>query len=466
MVLIAAVIVDEQARKHYLQTIPADVLFGTGHALIWSTLQAMDRKGLSYDPLTMRQMGGELDTNYVDSLIEQRPTAPSNLKHHIEMLHWDAARVNTAKGPVTTFLEMLKDPKSDPLALRSVAKQIEAGLATGANHSLRNPAQLVAEQMAVIRKRREGIATYGFGIEGLDYYGEGDFETVEGQRVSLQGRPRLVPGTSPGTITVVTGVSGSGKTTATSRAVLGMYCSGRRITFGAYEQGSGMSLELLATMNLGYSRTDIMTGKFDESDEREIQEEMERLSQHIIFDEIPYNQFDERKQRFMNQRAMDRIAQSIVDSKCDVFVADLFRRTLGETDPSDEELALYKMQEMAKQLRVHLILVQQQNSKQVEATKRKLPSRDTIKGSGVWVEVPDEILAFYRPALYKNIPDDKLYSLILKQRYGRWPLMIEHDWDPTYGVIEGGKSVDMQFGGDDEAEGSIDAFFASKKKAS
>lgn len=464
MVLIAAAIVDEQVRSHYLQLIPADIMYGKGHALIWSTLQAMDRKELYYDPATMKQIGGgDIDTQYVEGLIEQRPAAPPNLKHHVEMLRWDAARISTAQGPVTTFLEMLKDPRADPIALRSAADQIGLGLASGTNHSLRNPKQLVEEQMKIIEARLDGIATYGFGIEGLDLHEDGYTEVREGEVVDLGGSPRLIPGTAPGMVTVVTGVSGSGKTTFMTRGILGMYLKGRRIAYGAYEQGSGMSLELLAAMSLGLSRTDLMVGNFDRDDLVDLREEMEQISHQVIFDEIPYSSFEAKRERYQNQRAMDRIAQSITDSRCDVYVADLFRRTMGETDPSDEERALLRMQAMAKALKVHIILVHQQNLKDVEVTKSKLPRRDTIKGSGAWVEVPDQILATHRPALWKNVPDEYIYSLVLKQRHGKWPIMVEHEWDPVYGSIEGGKTVDMQFGNEEDNAGG-DSFWGPADK--
>lgn len=463
MVMIAAVINSTAARKQYLQTTPADYFYGGGHGMIWTTLQKMDRNGLVFTLDTLKQMGGgDIDLQYVQNLVEQRPNV-GNIEHHYNMLQWDHSRISTARGPVTTFLELLKDPRSDASATQAAAKQIVIGLATGTNHSLRNPVQLVAEQDRELTARRVGTATYEFGIDGLDRYGPKDNVVVDGQLVKLAGTPRLIPGTAPGYTTVVTGVSGSGKTTATTRAVLGMYHKKRRIGYGAWEQGSGMTLELLAAMDLGMSRSDLMTGNFDESDQFDLRERMYEISERVIFDEIPIGSFAASKGgKYDNARAIDRIAQSIVDSKCEVFVMDLFRRSMRQMDPSDEEMALYSIQALAKELKVHMIIVQQQNAKQVEASKQKLPSRDTIKGSGAYVEIADQILAWYRPALYKNVPDDRIYALVLKQRYGKWPMMIEFDWEPVYGSITGGRTVEMKFEEEQEDSAQGDPLSSAK----
>lgn len=450
-VLIAAVIVDAGARAQYLTTIPPSFMFGPGHALIWATLQTIAKMGLHYDPATLKQLGGaDVDVQYVEGLIAQRPALPPNLAHHVEMLRWDAARIATANGAVTSFLELLKDPNTDPLTLRGAAVQIVTGLASGTNHSLRNPTQLIDAHMLKLDARQAEGACYPFGLPGLDEYGPDDYEMVDGRRISLEGEPRLVPGCSPGTMTVVTGVSGSGKTTGTVRAILNQAKAGRRITYGAYEQGSGMTLELLATMELGLSRTDMLTGRFDAEDKRRLRETMERLSANVIFDELPRDNFDERRQRYANMRAVDRIVQSIIDSRCDVFVADLFRRTMSELDPDDEERVLYRLQQVAADQQVHLILVQQQNLKYVEASKTKMPTRDFIKGSGAWVEVPDQIIAFHRPALWRNVPDDRINSLILKQRYGKWPQQVEHPYNGTFGSIGLGRTIEMKHAGEEE----------------
>lgn len=448
MVLLAAVVVDKKLRERYLRTTSADMFYGTGHAALWRTLQDLDRRGLDYDPMTMQQLGGpELPVDHLENLIQQRPIAPPNIRHHVGMLHWDHARVMTAKGPLTRMLEMLKDPRTDEGSLRSAAKQVLDGLSSGKSRTLRNPRQLVDEHMAVVRARRTERSTWGFGIPTLDYYEDGE--------------PRLVPGTAPGMVTCVTGASGGAKTTATARGVLGLFEQGRRIAYGAYEQGSGMSLELLAVMSLGLSRNDMMIGRFDDQNEQELEAEMRRISESVLFDEIPFEQFATR-QGNPNERAIDRMAQAIIDSRCEVYVADLFERQIEDSDPGEEKRALFRIQHLAEALRVHVILVQQQNVKKLESSKSKLPTREAIQGHGAWVQVSDQILGWHLPALWKNVPNDRAYCLVLKQRHGVAPLMVEFDYDSEFALLENGRSVEMQREGDIEQGDDFDSFWGVK----
>jgi hypothetical protein len=56
--------------------------------------------------------------------------------------------------------------------------------------------------------------------------------------------------------------------------------------------------------------------------------------------------------------------------------------------------------------------------------------------------VADTIIGWYRPSLAKNVPDDTIQAIILKQRYGHWPLAVEFDWDPQFGSIDNGRSIE------------------------
>jgi replicative DNA helicase len=432
IVMLAAVIVDAEAAAHYLPTISADSFYGQGHAQAWAVLQRLRAQGLTYDPATVQQMtGGAVDTAMLDAYCADRPAAPPNLRHHAECLAWDRARIEAVRGPVTEFLEAIRDPLSDPSKVRALARSIGTSFdGMGDRKYLRDPAGLLREHKKELEDRRMGRAVFPYGIDGMDYYGEDDDEP---------GAARLIPGAAPGKLTVIVGISGSAKSTTTARMALEQARQGRKVLYGAWEQKSAMTLEIVAAISLGWSRTDLMVGRFSEADQEELLAEMERLSQWIRFLDLPYGRAS--GERRSNAANLDLLHQYIADAAPDVFIGDLFRRVLAETDPDDEEQALYRMQAMMQETQAHGILVQQLRLKDVEARDDQRPTRESIKGTSAWIDVADTIIGWYRPALHRNVPDDTIQAIILKQRYGQWPLAIEFDWDPAFGSLDRGRTL-------------------------
>lgn len=445
-VILAAVMVSRPAADSLLPGYPPEFFYARGHARAWEVLREMHRRGLYYDPQTVAQMsGGEVDVAYLDGLVRDRPESPPNLRHHVDALRWDHARVEGARGPLAALLTALGNVTSAPDRVRSLAVQVaDAFQGHGSDVYLRSARDVTLQHAKVLRDRRTGRACYSFGFPGLDVYQDGPF----------CGQPRMIPGTAPGMVSLVTGVSGAAKTSFTCAMIAEMARQGRRCLVGAWEPGAGMSLELIAACSLGMSRNDVSTGRFTEQDENDLRAEMERLGEWISFFELPFGSARSRE-RNANDRQLDLVRQVLADSRCELFFADLMRRALKETDPDDEEQALYRLQSDGQKLHVHQVWLHQIRLKDVEQRGDKRPTREGMKGSSAWVEVPDTILGLHRPALWKNVPDDKLEIIVLKQRYGRWPLAVEFDWDAEFVSIEGGRSIDYQRPGEED---DMDAF--------
>lgn len=452
-VIIAAMLVDLTTCDAMLRKFPPDFYYGKGHAEIVTALGEMRRRGLTYDPATLVQLsGGRIESAYLDQLTTARPKLPPNLHHHVDALAWDRTRIEAATGPVEDFLEALRDPTTTPEQMRTVAKRLGGSFDGGTLKYLRDPDDVVREMMGTIDKRRAGAACYPYGLPGLDRY-ETDHPTKPGQA-------RLTPGMAPGQVTVITGLSGGGKTTATAAIILEQARARRRTLYGAWEQGAALTLELIALQSLGLSRAAFIDGAIT-SDERDaVEEEARLLSQWIRFVEIPFGR--ERGKRQFNDQNLDLIHNYIADTGADIFVADLWRRALRQMDPDEEEQALYRQQAIAVETKCHVMLVHQQRLKDVEQREDKQPTREGLKGSGAWIEVADTIIGVHRPALFKAVPDDKLLMLILKQRHGMWPLAIEFDWNPEYGSIRNGHSVDYQHPGQ---ASDVDSFLAETSRA-
>lgn len=456
IVIIGAALVSLEARARLVKILPPDSFFAKTHPEAWAAICELERRGLAYDPLTVKQIsGGKVDTNYLDDIIKQRPVVPPNLEHHIEVMKWDRTRVEVIKGPLSGLVDAIRDPLTEPETIKRNAEQILATLkASGTHRYLRDPSVLVREQMTAIRARRGGAACFPYGVDGFDVYAA-DEKLDDGTDVG--GTWRLVPGCAPKGTTVITGVSGSGKTTVTANIALAQANAGRRVLFGAWEQGSGMTLEMMAAHSLRISKKRLMTGQISDGEEMAIEQEMDRLGAYVRFFEIPFGR--KQGEKLLNDRSLDTIQEYIVASRCDVAIFDLWRRALRQFDPDEEECALYRQQAIAQETGVHQILIHQQRLKDLEAREDKQPTREGLKGSGAWVEVPDTIIGVHRESLFKAVPGDRIRLIVLKQRFGVWPLAVDCDFDPDTGAMTNGRSANhaLHTRADGTLDGSLDA---------
>lgn len=449
IVVLAAAIGDGDVRRRLTSRLRSDLFQGEGHAAIWGSLGELTRRGLDYDSATVRQLSGTaVEESYLHKIAAAHPAAPPNLGHHVSMLEWDAARVNAAKGPLPMLLKALQDPASPPETVRALAGQLATSFdGHGDRRHLREPNALVREAMYEIEQRRKVRASYPYGIDGLDYD-------------VAQEKWRLVPGAMPGKMTVITAIPGAGKSTLAARMALGLARQRRRVIYGAWEMGCSTTLELLAAMSLGLSRYKLSIGDVSDEEMEVIRACMDKISAWVRFVEMPFGKV--RGERHTNDAALDLIHGYIADSAADVAIFDLWKRCLRQTDPDDEEQALIRQQAIAAETKCHCILVQQQRSKDVELRPDKRPTREGIKGSGAWTEVADTILGVHRPGLWKAIDDTSVEVDVLKQRYGKWPMAVEFDWDPDLGSFANGRETEYDPPGAAGASSEVAEFLSGK----
>jgi hypothetical protein len=435
---------------------PPDAFLVAEYAAIHKAVREAEHRGLSPDPATLARLsGGQIDITLVTELMAARPDVPDDgtLKFALEQLAWDRQKHIAVTGPIDLLLQAIQKG-DDPERCRGLARSVSACFdGWGDRKYLHDPEELVREQIADVRQRMAGRAVYPFGLPGLDCY--------EAKLPGEEPKRRMLPGAAPGQVTVVTGVPGSGKSTSVARLMLGLARQKRRILCGAWEMKGGTTLELLACLSLGWSRSDLTQGNLDPEDVPKLEARMLALSKFVRFLANPFRRGTGGKPT--NERNLDMIHGYLADSGAEVFVADLWKRCLVEARPEDEEEALYRQQAMVEELGVHAILLQQQRLKDIELRPDKRPTREGIKGSGAWTEVADTILGIHRPALWKNVTDNVLEVDVLKQRYGKWPLAVEFDWDADRGMISGGRSVDYEMSVGREGTNPIDAMIREPK---
>jgi replicative DNA helicase len=445
VVIAAAIAANPEQRRLLLSKLNPDMFLVEEHRATWVALKEMERKELAFSFDTIHRVSsGRVKAEFLQTLRDARPWYPENIEYHLETLAWDRRRVAVARGSASAFFAALKDPYAEPMKVKALANAVAESFAGHVvKEHLYDPKVLVGEMMAEVNKRfGEAADGYPYGIPTLDCYENGE--------------RRIVLGTEPGQLTVVTGVPGSCKSTTLAHMALGIARQRRRVLYGAWEVESPMTLLMLAVISLGWIMGDILDPKGAVKRGNELPPEMLRIleerahqiSEWVRFMKNPFRDRRVREARLKLRRDdrndfnLDIVESAVSDSGCDVFIADLWKRCLATKTPDDEEEALFRQQAMLQELSVHGILAHQQRSKDVELREDKRPTREGMKGSGAYTEAAYNIIAPHRPALWTKTPDVTLELFILKQKLGPWPLGVEFDWDGTRLWFGNGRSID------------------------
>lgn len=441
-VLIAAACRSPERRRELLKLAAPGDFFGKGHAEFWAALGELERRSLDYSLDSVAVLGaGTVDREYFARLVEiQGDDEPPNLLFHVDRLKWDAQRINAAHGPLQDLCDLFRQMAASPEQLAAKARQLADDLATsGAGGSVEDPRELLAQNRAVRAARRTGTAIYPYGLDGFEREPDGKW--------------RVKPGLKPGTLTVFSGVSGSGKSVAAKRVALAQVRDFDRtpVLFGAWEEESGTVLEDLAWMALGIDRNLVEEGKLDERQEEAMAEEEEKLLQYVKFLKRPRD-----GKRDTNAGRVAWIAGEVARTGAKVFVADLLDRVLPEDDTRDEARAFKLIANAAQETDAAFLVVHQQRLKDVENRPDKRPTREGVKGSGAIIEASDTLIGFHRPGLMKNVEDVTIEAIVLKQKRGRFPFSIAFDWDANHASLTNGREVKYLRPGEDGSD--VDGF--------
>lgn len=447
-IVIAAALSDAATMTDLVRRIRAETFTDSDHVEAWKAIVRCSNQGLDPTPETVASLsGGKVDRAYLAEL-RRTITETSNVGHHAETLLWDAAKLRAAEGPLNELLKAIKDPTATPERVRALGRQVSVAFdGAGQRQFAFEPDHLVKLVSDGLKSRRTGIACYSLGIPGLDSYPEG---YVDDKGRDIGGQPLLVPGSSPGKVTVVTAISGGGKSTIVGLMALGMRRAKRTLLYGAWEQGSVDTLELMATASVSerkdptLTRAAVRTGSLSDGQQQLVEEAAAKIVAGCKFFDLPTHKA--RGVRHGVDETLDAIHGYIADSGCEVAIFDLWSRAFPDMTPGEEAVALYRMQAIAEETQCHVILVQQQRLKDIETRLNPCPTREGIKGSAAWVEVPDTILGVYLPGLTKRVTHSTIEIHILKQRYGRWPFAIEFDWDGDRALLSDPRIVDYRAG--------------------
>lgn len=439
IVIGATIATTKDRRRGLVRQLSPDEFLVPVHAAIWRALSELARRNLDYDPATirgfLRDEGIEDDDLDYLATIEEEARTPKNLEHHIETMRWDATRARVLEGPVPKLIDAINDPKAKTGDVVAAAHAVTRSLDRGGRKYAHRPEELHASYRAERAKRKLKRNVYPLGPEPFDR--------------------KLSEGFMPRRTSLVAGVSGSGKSTVAMAWIILLAMLGRRPLYCAWEMDAESALDVMTSHMTGIELTRIIQGTTTEEEDVRIEKATRWILSRVRFMGNPFFDDIEDVKKPSNERNLSILEGYIAESGCDVIVYDLWERMLFWLDPTSVTRALYRMQKIHQDYRVHGMILQQLNLKDVERRPDKRPTPDSIKGVGVYYEVPDLIFGIHRDARFKRVPDTGVETLCLKQRKGEPFWSMRWEWQADIARVRAPVEVSYDPGFDAAGEGGI-----------
>lgn len=411
MAVLGAALSDPNVRKHVVRRLAPDMFLASQHEALALALRECENRGMEPTPQALASCGAADrwgGDDYV-RIIREAAAPRANLRHHVEVLRWDATRSRLLKGAHATLTERLLDAHVAPDDVKAAARAVLKGLDDfGTRRFLHDPDALAREWLADFHVRRAGGGFSPTGWVAMD--------------------EKLTRGIPGGEATVIAGITGAGKSTFAGNWCLVLAELGMKCLYCAWEGGSKATLDVMVAIRSGVTLWRVVRSNLCTDDELErVREAVAWISQRVRFMDNAFFELRE-GERPSNARNLDRLEGYIAESGCEVAFFDLWERMLAQRDPERDVVpALYRQHRMLEEYDVHGVLLNQINLKQAESRSvdNPRPTKGIVKGTAGFVEVADLLLGVYRD------PDDPDWIQIpcLKQRGGTddWALKFRYD---------------------------------------
>lgn len=435
-----------KTRKMLVHRIAADEFLVPNHGPIWRALRAISDRNLELTPEVARQLilkegGTEEVVSYFDAIAAREVP---NLDFHLSTLQWDATRARVLKSGAPKLLASLQDPKASQSEVMSFARSLARSLEGGGRRFMHRPPELYRSYRAERAARRVKRNVFPLGHEDFD--------------------KNLSEGFMPGRTTVSAGLSGAGKSTVWIAFAIMLAKLGRRVLWCCWEMDAHSVLDVATSHMTGIDLTDNIQGNTTDEEEARLDKATAWILRRIVFMANPFYAVEENAKP-SNARNLDVLEGYITESGCDVAIYDLWERMLAYSKPDDVTKALYRMQAMHREYSVHGVIIQQLHLKDVENRADKRPTRAAIKGVGSYVEVADLIFGVHREGQFKNVQDNTIETICLKQRKGRPNWAVRWDWDGATCFVGNPKEVPYDPGLENSAEiGDIGSIKTNKSR--
>lgn len=426
-IILGTMLRNRDIRKHLCLSMQANEFHSDVHKLIFAALQSMTEDKLDYTAPTLITLLPDSDWGGKELLDElEKSSNPKNIEHHVQRMRWDRARVDVYSDTIPELIAELKDPRSDIDETISIGSRIAERLKLARGNSAKATGKgLAGRHAASMRARQLGVTFRSSGYQAID--------------------KNLVAGFAKGKVTVVCGAPSSGKSSF-SLNMARKQAKTWKVGILAWESGIQDALDIVAAsqLKIPLDRFEKLSHMLTDEQQDQIDDYIANLldTESISFLKPPPKSILQGKLWEINQRVLDWVEGEIDNWDRDIIYWDLFEKRFADHNPNAIANALDNVQDMVKpeRLNIHMILLHQLNLKEVERRQDERPTRDALKGSAAYIEVPDLVLGMYRPAVYDpGIQDNIIEIICLKQRKGPWPWKVICKWEGEYTRVSGGR---------------------------
>lgn len=424
----------------------ADEFLVKENAALWRAFRHMVDRKLAYDASMLQRLVANEGVQLApDTLLDLEETAalPENLDWNIITMREDSVCARMLQGPMLKLVGALRNPKRSMDDLTRLLGSMREMTASVGQHSfLVRPDEFSREYKADVAARMATSNFYSFGDDAMD--------------------TELVEGTVPGNTGVITGLSGSGKSTYAMSKAIRLAELGRRVLYGCWEMGKTQTMNVMVSMMTRIPLRNVVAGRrgdevlISPAEVARINNAVNWLTARIQFMENPFfaHQKALRTEARMkgknyyanNDDNQDLLESYLVRAGCDVAFFDLWDRLLVDWSFQGVTNALNRQKQMHSDYNVFGFILHQINLKEVEKRADKRPQRDDIKGVGAFVEMADLVFGVHRPGQHKDVPDNTIEVMNWKQRLGPGNWCIEYDWKGEIALVENGRKVSYRPG--------------------
>jgi len=426
-IVLGTMLRNSDVMKHLCLSMGANEFHSDIHKLIFGGLQTLNESKLSYTSPTLITLLPDSDWGGKDYLEElEKVSNPKNIDHHVNRMRWDRARVEVYEEVLPELVAELKDPRSDIEDTIEIGGRVSERLRDARGTNAKETGRgLSGKYSASLRARQVGTTFKSSSYPAID--------------------KNLVAGFANGKVTVICGAPSSGKSSFALNLAR-RQAKTWKVGILAWESGIQDALDIVTAsqLRIPLEKFEKLSHLLTTEEQNQIDDYVANLldTEQIAFLKPPPKSIRHGKPWEINDRVLDWVEGELDNWGRDIVYWDLFEKRFADHGPNAIANALDNVQDMVKphRLNLHMVLLHQLNLKEVERRQDERPTRDALKGTAAYIEVPDLVLGMYRPAVYDPGVEDNIIEIIcLKQRKGPWPWKVICNWEGKHTRVSGGR---------------------------